>query len=379
MAENFLDFNDFIKRTKNHDREFLTLQDLGKLPDVMCGLANSSGGWAVIGAEKIFNMTPSNLSTVIKIEVTGIDDSNEIIIPEKKLFSSSIRYEKYEFIHNTQDVKKGFKKILVLKIFPAEWYKKPVKLKKSRYSIRRYQNENFISSRFSNSVISRNALNVPFDDLPLTGNSEEFTLNERSLQQFIKKVRIMPGLMLFEDNEQELLKRTYIYSGKFLTRAGFLLLGENSVNVKAKLFYDNKLITLKACNLWNAYYHLLPKLNVASLSQNCSYALHEMFVNAIVHADYSINNDIEITITPSPGKITIMNPCAVLRPCKNYRLMKIFNLLGVTRNCDSGMKIIKLYDKNFTLEQDFLNFRVTSVINLSDLSKKQNLPEPLIL
>ena len=310
-----MDFDEFLKSIINEDKEILTEEDFEKIPEIMCGMSNGNGGWIILEG----------------IENIRIDEKN---------FSKRIEYEKYKF----ENAK------IILKVYEKVWYEKPVSFKGEVY--RRFEGENFISSKKSRMIIARDAMKY-FDDEPILDKE----INSNSLKQYLQEKNDLRN----------------IYSGfgnnKHLTEAGFLLLGENSVAVKMELYNANKRIRLEANNLWKAYYVMLSRIIIPELNLDCRKAIQEIFMNALIHSDYAIKREIKIVITPKPAKITIKNPCAIIRPNRNYRLKKIFDSLikKEIKTEKNGMSIINGYDKNFRLEMDMLNFEVRATLRIKGL------------
>lgn len=352
MAKEFLNFQNFLDLTSNDDRQFLTQYDFYKLPACLCAMANGSGGWLILGAEQDNNFN---------IIVHGLSDDFNLNLSDE-LFSHKIFYKVYELYSP--------KKILILNVKPSDWYTLPISLNGSGFAYRRFENENFISGLKAKILNASDALNFPFDDEP----AENINLNVHCLEQFKNKIlSLHPELEKFFNPQrpEDFLKRCFIMSGNFLTRAGFLMFGEHSVNVKADFHYKNN-IHLEAHNLWHAYNDILPRLLTPSLNDKCSGALKEIFINALIHSDYRTDNNINITITTAPPKITIQNPCSALRQshCRNFRLMKIFKLLNDANNNNKGLFTVKNYQHNFKFFYDALNFSLTAELFLS--------PKPLL-
>ena len=164
----------------------------------------------------------------------------------------------------------------------------------------------------------------------------------------------------------EFLKRSYVFSGKYLTFAGALMFG-NIMRVKATLAVGARHVAIEAVNIWEAYNDLLPRLT-SKLSFRCREKFREIFVNALLYSDYSIDNVINITILPQPPRALIEYPGTIDSRIKNYRLQKIFELSGIIRANNERT--------HENLEQDILNFRVRATIKLEGISQ---LPLPKIL
>lgn len=360
LTEIFSDFSEFLERTAGYDRQFLNIEEQYKLPIVMCAMANSVGGWIIFGAEEE--------KTDEKIIVTGLNDT-EIKIPEKNIFSEEIDFEFFE-INNPE-------KILVIKVNPLIWYKRPVILSE-KFVYRRVEGENLISGKRSKIQIANDSMNFSSDDFPIRDNNK--TLNIKNVLEF-KEILLSRNSEISRFEKDEFLKRSFIYSGKFLSNAGFLTFGENSVLIEIKLYYKEDIIKFESHNLWQAYFNMLPRLT-RYLSDDCSKALKEMFINSIIHNDYNINNFISIKIKGGPARVIIKN-FGIPRTFKdgesifrNFRLMKIFKMIGVVNGCGSGINIIKKYQDNFKPEYNMLDFSFTASINLKP---RINLPGPVIL
>ena len=162
-------------------------------------------------------------------------------------------------------------------------------------------------------------------------------------------------------------------------REGFLMLGNDSAEITAELKSDMQSITLKANNLWSAYFDMLPRL-ISRLSYDCARALFEMFMNALIHSDYKKSGAVTITITGNPPACTIINSGLAMSfkraALRNFRLMKIFKLLGAVRGSGLGIEIIKNYSPEYKIMQDMLNFKTISRIPLKAMKE---LPSPVIL
>ncbi len=321
-------FAEFLERTADDDRQFIGIDDLHKIPSTVCALANSSGGWIVAGAERDINDD---------ITITGLNDDPEKYIP------AEIPHEIHEFAE-----------IAAIYVPTLEWYRKPIVLNGQVY--RRVEGENVISGKWARSVMTADALEFSRDDCPV----KNITLNDNDINEFTTKFSAI--------SHDDFMRKCGVYSGKHITLAGALMFGE-LVNVRAVLSYSSGHAELERHNLWRAYSDILPRLT-ARLSGKCAAALREVFVNALLHADYNIDRHIDIAITSSPPKITITNPGTIRGTTRNYRLAKLFRLSGMS---GGGMKPIYDYAPNFKLEQDMLNFRVNATITL------EGLPAPILL
>ncbi len=326
---NFSSFDEFLKATDNDDREFLSDDELSDIAPVACAMANSSGGWIILGAEREFDE---------EIIITGFfhaDFSVNSLIPRGISFEVQ-----------------SLEKILIIKILPLSWDSKPLFFNGIFY--RRVEGVNLISSR--------NSARLTYcarDDKP----AANFYIDPESLNDF-------HDYLINLHNEyknfspEDFLCRSFIFSGKFLTFAGALMFG-NILRVRAVLDTPNNHAEIEAQNIWDAYRNILPRL-VNKLSPGCSQSFQEIFINSLLHSDYRAGNLIEILITSRPAKVLITNPGIIINKTRNNRLKKIFELSGIlikNRNLES----VKKFMPSFKLEQDMLNFRVKASLNLKGL------------
>ena len=241
---------------------------------------------------------------------------------------------------------------------PLVWHKKPSVLNGKVY--RRIEGENVISGLRAKSMIAADAHEFSRDDFPV----ENVELDERAVREFTQKVFV----------DGDFFRRCGIFSGKFLTFAGALMFGD-ILRVRAVLETPDRHAEVEASNIWFAYAEILPRLTLA-LSAKCSEAFTEMFVNSLLHSDYNIDTHVNITIIPDPARVIIDNPGTIRGSTRNHRLKKMFELLGMTHEKFHGLDIIKKYMPNFNLEQDMLELRTISTLNIEG---RCELPNPIIL
>lgn len=246
---------------------------------------------------------------------------------------------------------------------PLAWHKRPVTFNGKVY--RRIEGQNVISGLRVRSIMAGDPHEASRDDFPY-----EARLNEDDVDDFTARVAERMGRY----SRAELLRRTGVYSGKYLTFAGALMLGD-IVKVSASLEYSGGHAEIEAVNIWRAYTEILPRLTFA-LSENCAQAFREAFINSLLHADYNVDNHITITILPSPPTVTFDNPGMIRWTTRNHRLAKMFELSGITGGELHGLDVIHSYMPNFKLTQDMLNIRTVSVLRLEGHGK---LPEPVML
>ena len=336
MTLNFPGITKFLENTAEDDREFLREEEIYKIPSTSCALANSSGGWIILGAE---------IYEDGEIEITGVKNSN---IKINSLIPSGISFD-------VQILGGGFsKKIIIIFIENLEWNKKPFLFEGNFY--RRVEGVNLISSKKSAAIVACDVFENSCDDEP----AMNFFINPESVEDFYKTtIKMKPEYKNF--SVDEFLSRSFIFSGNFLTFAGVLMFG-NVIKIRAVLDYEDVHAELTENNIWDAYKNILPRL-VNKLSLRCSQALQEIFINALLHADYKIDNSINISITSKPPKISIDNPGFLRGNARNKRLKKIFDFSGMSVN-GRGLETIKKYMPSFKLKEDMLNFRVNALLDL---------------
>lgn len=344
-------FSDFTKYLDGYiqgdDIHFLGKEDAKKLPESLYALANSFGGWLVFGAEY------SDFDDTV-INISGLEDKN---IPDTVKNLSSIKY-KLQFIENPE-------LFAIFRVLPLKWYKKPVMIDDKVY--RSIDGENVISGKKACSIIIQDALNFSRDDYPI--NSAQ--LDENCMNEFRRSViKIHDEYKIF--SRDEFFRRTFMYSGKYLTFAGALMFGE-CIKIRAVLDDECRHAEIEARNIWRAYRDILPRITY-KLSDKCAAAFREAFVNSLLHSDYSIDKNINVNIFSRPARVIIDNPGLIRGAARNYRLEKIFRLSGISKG--NGLKVIRNYERAFRLEQDTLNFRTKAMIRLEGVKE---LPDLVII
>ncbi|MBQ6774503.1 MAG: hypothetical protein IJP48_10660 [Synergistaceae bacterium] len=336
MSENF---DSFLKRTSDDDREFLGNHELDKIPETICALENSSGGWIIAGA--FYDETG-------ELIISGLDDS----IKPRTLFAG---YESECGVFDSPA------RIIAANIKSLSCYDKPRILNNKVY--RRVEGVNVISGKLARSIIALDSLESSRDDYAV--DDSNIILDTKSINEFRDSITKYNFL-----SQHEFLRRSFIYSGKHLTFAGALMFG-NILQVRAELHHCSKIFSCEAFNIWQACNDLITRLTYR-LSSSCSQAVRAALVNALLHADYNIDRHINILIISNPPRIIINNPGMITGSIRNYRLYKIFELAEISHD----MNIIKSYQPNFRLIQDFAEFRVIAEIRLEG---SNSLPAPVIL
>lgn len=336
-------FDSFLNRISGDDIEFLGYYDLHKIPETVCALANSSGGWIVAGA---FHDETGELI------LSGLDDS----IRPRMLFADC-ECEVFDYPA----------RIIAAHVKALSHNEKPRILDGKVY--RRIEGVNVISGKFARSIFASEALDSSRDDFPV----ENISLDSKSIREFRRTVTNLSGL-----TEHEFLRRSFIYSGKHLTFAGALMFGD-ILQVRAELQYSGKVFALESSNIWRACHDIMPRLT-CRLSSSCAASVRAALVNALLHSDYNIDKHINISIIANPPRIIIDNP-GIIRgsgsiSIRNKRLYKIFELAGLSRGLQEGLRVIKTYRPNFRLSEDLADFRVIAELELEGVSK---LPAPVLL
>lgn len=346
MSERFTDFANFLEYTSDSDREFLGYDELHKIPETLCALENSSGGWIIAGA--FYDETG-------ELIISGLDDS----IRPHTLFAGC---------ESECQVFDSPARIITAHVKSLPRHEKPKILDNKVY--RRVEGVNVISGKFARSIIASEALDSSRDDFPV--DDLNITLDDKSIHEFRKLITKHN----FSGSQHDFLRQSFIYSGKHLTFAGALMFGD-ILNIRAELHHSGKVFSREAYNIWQAYNDLMPRL-ICRLSSQCARSVKAALINAFLHADYNIDKHINILIVSNPPRIIINNPGIIpdSDSIRNTRLHKIFELAGISRGLLEGLRIIKSYQPNFRLTQDFAEFRVIAEIVLEG---SDSLPAPVIL
>lgn len=306
------------------DTCLINSDDIARLPEYICSLANSSGGYVIVDSDSIPDI---NVPSEIVYEVDTLPD------------------EKY-----------------VIHVQPLKWNIRPAVIHGRVY--RRIEGENVISGRRARSIMSMDSCTFSRDDFPVKAMLDEDCMNE--FRDSVLRLRTS-----YENlSRDEFFRRTYVYSGKHLTFAGALMFGK-IILVRVKM----NDIKIDAHNIWRAYTDILPRLT-QKLSRDCAIAFREAFINSLLHSDYNISRSINVTIKPRPLRAIFDNPAIIRGTIRNRRLEKMFVLSGISRCKGEGIRRIKSYEPNFTLQQNMLNFRVKSAIHLEGI---ESLPEAIML
>ncbi len=303
------------------DTETIGIDDARKTAETACAFANSSGGVLIFVDCDYSSLIPNELPRIFEAE-------ERVYIP------------------------------------PLSWREKPFALNGRVY--RRIEGQNVISGAWAKSLMAMDSNEASRDDIPV----DDVRLNENSLNEFRERVIELNADMKCLSLD-EFLRRCGIFSGKWLTLAGALMLGD-VVRVHAVLDYEGGHAEVESANIWDAYRNILPRLT-RPLSAKCSEAFRALFINSLLHSDYNIDKKINVTITSSPPKVLFDNPGTIRGIIRNHRLKKMFALLGENSH---SLKTVKNFMPSFELTQDMLNFRVYSLLTLEGLS---TLPQPVML
>ena len=316
------------------DTCFINADDIARLPELICSFANSSGGSIVVASDSDSNSNSAS------------DLIHDIHVPSEIVYDVQILPDEKYVIH----------------VQPLKWNLRPAVIHNRVY--RRIEGENVISGRRARAIMSMDSGTFSRDDFPVKAMLDEECMNE--FRDSVLSLRVG-----YENlSRDEFFRRTYTYSGRYLTFAGALMFGK-TIRVRAVL-NDTKIY---AYNIWRAYTDILPRLT-HKLSHDCAAAFREAFMNSLLHSDYNISRSINVTIKPRPLRAVIDNPAIIRGTIRNHRLVKMFVLSGISRCRHEGIERIKKYEPNFELEQDMLNFRVKASIHLEGI---ESLPEVLML
>ena len=219
------------------------------------------------------------------------------------------------------------------------WYEKPIALNGRVW--RRIEGVNVICGAWAKSVM---ACRDSCDDFP----AEDTALDSELLEDFRKTVAAHnEGYSAL--TQDEFLRRTGIFSGRHLTAAGALMFGEG-LTIRAMLKHGKLHAEIQEPNIWGAYTRLIPRVTRA-LSAKSSGEVKNALTNTLIHAEYSLDTHINISILSRPARIVIDSPGIITSSVRNHRLHKLFTLAGIS-------------SRHITTEYDMLNFRTLSTIHI---------------
>lgn len=219
------------------------------------------------------------------------------------------------------------------------WYEKPIALNGRVW--RRIEGVNVICGAWAKSVM---ACRDSCDDFP----AEDTALDSELLEDFRRTV-VSKQEGYSAITHDEFLRRTGIFSGRHLTTAGALMFGEG-LTILAILKHGKLHAELHESNIWGAYTRLLPRVTRA-LSAKSSGEVKNALTNTLIHAEYSLDTHINISILSRPARIVIDSPGIITGSVRNHRLHKLFTLAGIS----SG---------TLSAEYDMLNFRTLSTLHI---------------
>ena len=366
----FSTLSEFLARTANDDRQFLIEEDLHRFHPAACGMANGAGGWIVLGASR----DDKGEGTV-----SGLQD---LASQKERLTSDLLGGRAFSAgIPASFHVLNVPSPLLAVRIRPVDWPAHPVSVRGDflRGTYRRIEGVDVASGLNARFRMGMDALERLRSDLPLGGVGLD-DLHEESVAAFCSAVAARRPQWA-RLSRPALLSRALAISGSSVTKAGNYLLGKRGVRIRIELRHGHSAEegeALEVRNLWKAYTDLLPRLT-RSLSPTCSAAFRECFVNALLHADYDAG-DVTVLLTGGPISARIENPGSVRTwkagesLCRNFRLMKMFQLLGIARGEGRGLSVIRNYQPNFTLGQDPLELATVATLTLEPLSSLQSSP-----
>ena len=368
VAVEFSTFAEFLEQTSEEDRQFLTEEEQQRFAPAACGMTNGVGGWIVLGASwdeeeqqaAVEGLrSPSALRERLEGELSG-----------GRAFSTAIP----AVLHVLKDPAP----LLLVQVFPVEWNFRPVCVGRdyARGTWRRVEGVNLLSGVRTRFRLGMDALERLRSDRPIVGMGLE-ALHEESVAAFreavVERRPRWAGLSM-----RAFLNRAQVLSGDVVTQAGNCMLGRQGTRIRAELHSEatGGSEAFEVRNLWKACFDLMPRL-VRSLSPTCAAAFRECFLNALIHADYDAG-DVHILLKDGPASALIRNPGMVRTcrqgesVCRNFRLMKIFQLLGAAQGDGRGLSVIRRYQPGFRLQQDILELTTTALLNLEPVAALQD-------
>ena len=374
----FATFNEFLKYAGNEDRQYL-LDKQGwerRFTEAACGMANIAGGWIILGAEE--PEEGPTLPVLVQEElpaIPGLSDPERVQASVVNLLSEACSTP---FRAWTQFLSE--ERLLLVRVEPAVWHDRPVCVRRShtldytRGTYRRIEGVDVASGLRTRFLLGMDSLDRLRDDRPIPGSKAQ-DLDAQSLAAFRDQV-VSLRRSWARLAQEAFLSRTLVLSGSEVTEAGRLLLGQEATVVHVSLHGGG---ALDVPNLWRAC-ALLPRLT-RSLSPACGMAFRECFLNALLHADYSAGGvTVELSEGPSGQIEARLENFGLVRDmevplCRNFRLMRIFQLMGLARGEGTGLKLIRRYSPLFHLKQDSLELRTTAVLPLEPAEGIEDMPE----
>ena len=342
-------FGEFLSSISGSEAAFLPQEELDRFVPACCAMANGTGGWVVFGAAP----KEDDLPTAYGVrDIAFLEKHLTLLLRESRLESANL-------VSYFRILSDAGKKILAVRVKPAGWRLRPVRVGKEARAYRRVEGENVISGREIRWRMALDALETSRDDSPVPGLAMS-DLDGESVASFRDKLTSRrPGWKAL--SMENFLKRTLVLDEcGGVTRAGELLLGKNSNLVRFQKIQD-------VSNLWLACEVLLPRMS-AGLTAVCAEALRECFVNAMLHAEHDAG---VIDIELGDGTAAFSNPglprssARGESEARNYRLMRIFAMTGLARGEGRGLDIIREYDAGFRLLWDMLKLATVSELALS--------------
>ena len=366
LSERFLSLEDFLERTAEADREFLPEEEVDRFPAVCCGMANGTGGWVVLGAAW------DEDAPVVR----GLSDPSGL---ERRLKTALIgdRMLSADTVSSFRVLEAEGASLLIARVGAAEWYRRPVCVGDDylRGVYRRIEGVDVVSGRRACFRFALDALERLRGESVVPGLTVS-DLHEESVASFRDAVTARrpewKALSL-----EAFLARTLVLDEGDLTQAGHLLLGKKGTRVRAVfLLPSGEEEIFEVRNLWRAYADLLPRF-CKGLTPACAAALHECFVNALVHAEH---DEGFVRVTGCCDAVRVENP-GLSRSrrgeslCRNVRLMRMFQLAGAARGEGHGLECLHAYSPGFELRQDLLEFVTVAELELERIPLSPDVPE----
>lgn len=375
--------------------------------------ANTEGGILILGIEEENG----------RFVISGVENIEKV---KKEMFDTLNNPEKVSKNIITDDmvdeIEKDGKKVLIISIPKASYKDKPIYLNRNfgQAYKRNYEGDYRCSDSEVKAMI-RDSSNETLDSTVI----ENFTiedLDEKTLSSYRQRFSVLKPEHIFNElnNENFLMKigaaRKNRKTGVIeLTMAGLLIFGKTEVikeflpyfnleyidksNPQAERWQDRVIYdgTWGEGNLYNFFFVVIEKLynsvekefkldndNLVRTEKNAvQIALREAFVNAIIHADFKIEESLKITRYPSyfqfenPGELRITKEeffnGGRTKP-RNNTIQDIFRFLNLCERAGSGVpKILKATFENSYKYPEIKNEHECFVLKFWNTSEIDNL------
>ena len=371
IDQEFLTFSAFFELTAESDRAFLPQEELDRFLSTCCGMANGNGGWIVLGAAREEGVSENRLPAV-----KGVADVEQLERRLRKMLQDP-RKISVDPVSSFRILTDGNNRLLAVRVESSDWFDRPVCVGTNylRGTYRRIEETDVVSGHEARFRMALDALEELRDDYVVTGLAVS-DLDAASLASFHEEISKRHPHWMTLPREAFLQRALVLNEAGGVTRAGQLLLGTDGAPVRLKCDDQDSEI-LEAPNLWTACAVLFPCLlqSLPPLPEAGKEALQECFINALLHADHDsglvvIDTYAELVAFRNPGlpRTRRLGESEL----RNYRLLRIFKLIGIARGEARGLEIIRRFNPDFRLHWDM--FELSTV---AELSLKMSLEEPV--